>query len=88
MKKVFHSLFATIFLLFSQQLFACPFCDAGGTETALFVIVIFGTFAIAAFFIFLAFKKKGAFREDLKLEASVLKAENIISKQGIDNERI
>lgn len=71
-----------ISLFWADLSYACPFCDAGGAETALFVILIFGTFAISAFFVFLAFKKKGYFDEDLKLESVVLEAENIHSTKG------
>ena len=82
MKSLFSKSLATVALLWTEALYACPFCDAGGTETALFVVMIFGTFAAAALFIFLAFRKKGAFSEELKLESSVLRAENIDSPKG------
>lgn len=57
--------------------FACPFCDAGGSDSALFILAFFGFFALGMGAIVYAYGRAGAFKSDLRLERRVLEAEGV-----------
>lgn len=61
--------------LFAESAWACPFCETGGEETALFILTILGLFAVAAAIVLVAFYRSGAFRKDGGAEFHVLQAE-------------
>lgn len=46
-----------LFFLISAELFACPFCDQGGTDAALFILAVFIPFAAAIVFVILAIRR-------------------------------
>lgn len=68
-------LLAGLTFLFAKNAWACPFCETGGKETALFILTILGLFGIAAGIVLVAFYRSGAFRRDGGAEFHVLHAE-------------
>jgi len=54
-------------LSFSTPLLACPFCETGGRDAALFIVSVLIPFSLAGFFILLAARRlsKGRPVEDL-----------------------
>lgn len=68
--------------LFPSVAMACPFCDAGGIDTAAFILVFFGLIALAAFFFFLLFLRRGELKNADRTEMSVLKAEGVLDERS------
>ncbi|MBI2890629.1 MAG: hypothetical protein HYY13_07575 [Nitrospirae bacterium] len=81
MKGVRLTLFSTAFVVIPSPAIACPFCETGGRDAALFIGVFFGLFALGLASVALAYSKAGAFRKDLKLEDRALKAEGIEAEE-------
>jgi hypothetical protein len=69
--------FLALILIFSSSAaMACPFCDQGGQDTALFIGVIFGLFAFSMFCLYLFALKMGAFNDNTKIADAVAEAES------------
>jgi hypothetical protein len=64
-----------IFMLASTSAVACPFCDQGGQDTALFIGVIFGLFALSMLCLYFFALKRGAFEDQSKIARAVIEAE-------------
>lgn len=64
-------------LLVTQNALACPFCDYGGTATALFIITFLGFISLGMFALFLAHKNSGGFKNSEKTSYKVFEAEGV-----------
>ncbi len=55
---------------------ACPFCDLGAKETALFILVFFGLIAMGMSAFFVIFLRSGALKNAAQLNRKAIDAEN------------
>lgn len=73
-----RKLLISIFILFiSPNAKACPFCDYGGTATALFIITFLGFISLGMFALFLAHKKSGGLKNSEAISYKVFEAEGV-----------
>ncbi|RME59435.1 MAG: hypothetical protein D6780_05110, partial [Candidatus Dadabacteria bacterium] len=71
--------------LFTPSLaFSCPFCELGGRDTALFIVVIFGLFSLGMVFLFIWGHKNNLFSKEG--ENIVLEAEGILRENRVKGE--
>ncbi|MBI2059532.1 MAG: hypothetical protein HYT87_07140 [Nitrospirae bacterium] len=68
-------------LILPAAALACPFCDAGGRDSALFILAFFGFFALGMGAVVWAYARAGAFKSHLGLERRVLEAEGIDTEE-------
>ena len=73
MKKIVIS----IIVLVSRTALACPFCDYGGTATALFIVTFLGFISLGMFALFVAHKKSGGFKNSEKTSLRVFEGEGV-----------
>jgi hypothetical protein len=60
---------------------ACPFCDYGGQDAALFIVSFFGLLALGGIFLFALFwRNKGFDTSTHKPELDILKIEGVLPK--------
>ncbi|OQW49199.1 MAG: hypothetical protein A4S09_03790 [Proteobacteria bacterium SG_bin7] len=62
-------------LLVTQTARACPFCDYGGTATAIFIVTFLGFISLGMFALFLAHKSSGGFKDSEETSYKVFEAE-------------
>lgn len=70
MKRLFP-----LILLGAADAYACPFCDFGATDTATFILTLFGLFVLGMAGVFLIFSIKGGWKESADVSNRVLEIE-------------
>lgn len=61
--------------MLSHASWACPMCDLGGRDTAVFLVTVFGLFCAGAASLFFVFVKRGGLKSE-SLASKVLEVEN------------
>ncbi len=61
----------------SQNAMACPFCDYGGTATALFIITFLGSISLGMLALFMAHRKSGGLKNSEEVANKVFQAEGV-----------
>lgn len=73
---------ASSVLCFPRDVFACPFCDLGGRDTAWFLATFLGIFAAGMICFLVYFVRRGGFKNSGDTATFILKVEGVECQNG------